>query len=182
MLKGAVGKVMWVGRATVFAVGLAVILALAFAAASMVLGVNGGRTLPGDYDHINPITQLVGSDAGANQVLSVDPLAMRRQIEVPRGYAQVNVSPTTVTLTGSKGIKGVVRHPSATGVYCFDLAFSPKTAVASAHINNNATVGTALGSAVPSGCPASHREAAAKTYAGNTSEALNDINFNIVFI
>jgi hypothetical protein len=73
MLKGAVSKVMWVGRATVFAVGLAVILALAFAAASMVLGVNGGRSLPGDYNQINPITQLAGSDVGANQVLNVAP-------------------------------------------------------------------------------------------------------------
>jgi hypothetical protein len=182
MLKGAVGKVMWVGRATVFAVGLAVILALAFATASMVFGVNGGRTLPGDYDHINPITQLVGSDGGANQVLSVDPMAMRRQIEVPRGYAQVNVSPTAVTTSGAKGINGVVRHPTQTGVYCFDLSFAPKTALASPFLTNNATIGTALGSAVPSGCPASHREAAAKTHAGNTSEALNDINFNIVFI
>jgi hypothetical protein len=109
MLKVAVAKVVWVGRATAFAVGLAVILALAFAAASLVLGVNGGRSLPGDYDQINPITQLVGTDAGANQVLDVDPLAMRRQIEVPRGYAQVNVTPTTVTLTGTKVINGVQR-------------------------------------------------------------------------
>jgi hypothetical protein len=180
MLKGAVGKVMWVGRATVFAVGLAVIMALAFAAASMVLGVNRGPSLSGDYNRIDPITQLVGSDAGAN--LNVDPLAMRRQIELPRGYAQVNVSGPAPTLSGAKGVKGVVRHPSATGVYCFDLAFSPKTALASANFNNNATVGTALGSGVPSGCPASHREAAAKTYAGNTSEERNDINFGIVFI
>ena len=70
MLKGAVG------RATVFAVGLAVILALAFAAASMVLGVNRGPSLSGDYNQINPITQLTGSSTGAN--LNVDPLARRR--------------------------------------------------------------------------------------------------------
>jgi preprotein translocase subunit SecE len=50
MLKGAVSKVMWVGRATMFAVGLAVILALAFVAASMVLGINAGGSIPGDYN------------------------------------------------------------------------------------------------------------------------------------
>jgi len=61
MLKSAASKVIWVGRATVFMVGLAVILALAFAAASTVLG---GRSLPGYYNQIDPITQLVGSDAG----------------------------------------------------------------------------------------------------------------------
>jgi len=38
MLRSTASKVMWVGRATVFAVGLAVILALMFVAASIVLG------------------------------------------------------------------------------------------------------------------------------------------------
>ena len=131
MLKGAVSKVMWVGRATVFAVGLAVILALA--AASMVLGVNGGRSIPGDYDQINPITQLVGSDAGADQALDVDPLAMRRT--PTQGYAQViptctSAAPPVCQFEDSKAVKGVTRtEPSvSTGkanLYCFDLAFTP---------------------------------------------------------
>jgi hypothetical protein len=95
---------------------------------------------------------------------------------------QVKVTPTTVTLTGSKGINGVQRSTTDTSVYCFDLTFSPRTAVASAHLNNNATVGTALGSGVPVGCAAPFRDAAARTYAGNTSDPHGDINFGIVFI
>jgi hypothetical protein len=181
MRKGAASKVMWVGRATVFAVGLAVILALAFAAASMVLGVNGGRSLPGDYNQINPITQLAGSDVGANQVLNVAPMAMRRQIEVPRGYAQVNVTPTTVTTSGAKGINGVQRSTTDNSVYCFDLKFAPKVAVASAHLNNDSTVGTVLGSGVPAGCAAPYRDAAARTY-GSDAAPVSVVNFGIVFI
>ena len=46
MLRTTASKVMWVGRTTVFAVGLVVILALMFVAANMVLGI-GGKSLPG---------------------------------------------------------------------------------------------------------------------------------------
>jgi hypothetical protein len=38
MARSVFGKVMWVGRATVFLVGLAVILALVFGAASVAFG------------------------------------------------------------------------------------------------------------------------------------------------
>lgn len=107
-------------------------------------------------------------------------MAARRQIEFPRGYAQVNVTSATVTLSGSKGINGV-RHTD-NSVYCFDLAFVPRVAVASANINNNATVGTVLGNGVPSGCPVGFKDAAARTYAANTSAPNSEINFGIVFI
>src|SRR5215210_2847302 len=105
MLRSTASKVMWVGRATVFAVGLAVILALMFVAASMVLGIGG---FSGRYNQLDSIPRLAAGDAGAEQALAVEPLATRRQIEFPRGYAQVKVAPT-VTLTGSKGINGVQR-------------------------------------------------------------------------
>jgi hypothetical protein len=173
MLKGAVSKVMWVGKTTVFLVCLAVILALVFGVVSMLLGTNGDRT--------NGITQLVGSDAGAERALAVEPLARRQQIELPRGYAQVNVTPTAVTLTGSKGINGVQRSTTDNSVYCFDLKFTPRTAVASAHINNDATVGTVLGSGVPAGCTAPYRDAAARTY-GSNAAPVSEVNFGIVFI
>jgi hypothetical protein len=108
-------------------------------------------------------------------------VAVRRQIEFPRGYAQVNVTSATVTLSGSKGINGVQRTDN--NVYCFDLTFAPRVAVASANINNNATVGTVLGGGVPSACPDGFRDAAARTYAANdaTSTPRSDINFGIVF-
>jgi len=41
MLKSATSKVMWVGRATVFVVGLAVILALVLGVATAAFGANG---------------------------------------------------------------------------------------------------------------------------------------------
>lgn len=109
-------------------------------------------------------------------------MAARRQIEFPRGYAQVNVTSATVTLAGSKGINGVRRSTTDNSVYCFDLAFTPRVAVASANINNNATVGTVLGTGVPSGCPVGFKDAAARTYAANTSAPNSEINFGIVFI
>jgi len=52
------------GRATVFLVGLVVILALMFGVVNMVLRANDGPSLSGDYNQVDPITQLVGSDAG----------------------------------------------------------------------------------------------------------------------
>lgn len=163
-------------------VGLVVILALIFGVVNMVLEANGGPSLSGDSNRIDPITQLVGSEAGADQALALEPLARQRQIEVPRGYAQVNVTSATVSLSGSKGINGVQRSTTDNSVYCFDLTFVPRTAVASANINNNATVGAVLGSGVPSSCPTGFRDAAAKTYAANTSAGLSDINFGIVII
>jgi len=53
MLRSAVSKVMWLGRATVFAVGLAVILALLFVAARMVLGAGGEPSIPGETGQTN---------------------------------------------------------------------------------------------------------------------------------
>jgi hypothetical protein len=181
MLRSTAGKVMWVGRATVFTVGLAVILALMFVAASMVLGI-GGETFSGRFNQIDPISRLAGSDAGAERGLAVEPMATRQQIEFPRGYAQVKVTAASVTLAGARGVNGVQRSTTESSLYCFDLTFSPRTAVASAHLNNNATVGTVLGSGVPAACPAPFRDAAARTFAANTSDKLSDINFGIVFI
>lgn len=181
MLRSTASKVVWAGRATVFAVGLAVILALMFVAASMVLGI-GGKSFSGTYNQIESNTRLADSDAGAEQALAVEPMATRQQIEFPRGYAQVKVTSTPITLAGARGINGVQRSTANSSVYCFDLTFTPRTAVASAHLNNNATVGTTLGSGVPTGCTAPYRDAAAKTYAANTSEERSDVNFGIVFI
>jgi hypothetical protein len=48
MIKSTLGKVMWVGRATVFVVGLAVILALVLGVASTAFGANGDNFLLGN--------------------------------------------------------------------------------------------------------------------------------------
>lgn len=179
MVSRAVGKIVWVGKGAVFLVGLVVILAVMFVVANALIGAGGGPSLSGESVPIDLISQP-GVDGGAG--LAVEPVARRRQVEFPRGYARVNVTDATVTFAGSKGINGVQRSATDTSVYCFDLTFAPRVAVASANINNNATVGTVLGSGVPAGCPTGFEDAAARTYAANTSAPNSEINFGIVFI
>ena len=63
MLRSAASKVMWVGRATVFVVGLAIILALVFGVATAGLagtGVGGIFNL-GKVNSVDRISQLIGS-------------------------------------------------------------------------------------------------------------------------
>jgi hypothetical protein len=64
MLRSAASKVMWVGRATVFMVGLAVILALLFGLASAALGANGKPLILGKAANTaTRVTGLVGNVA-----------------------------------------------------------------------------------------------------------------------
>ncbi len=59
------GKVMWVGRATVFLVGLAVILALTVGVATTALGANGQSFLLGRFNAATALTKLTGNVNGA---------------------------------------------------------------------------------------------------------------------
>jgi hypothetical protein len=72
MLRSALSKVMWVGRATVFLVGIAVILALLFGATTTALAGTGvGATFNlGQKNTVDRLSQLAGSTAGA--LLRVD--------------------------------------------------------------------------------------------------------------
>lgn len=163
----------------VFLAGFVAIFAVVFAAANALLGAGDGPSLSEESYRADPITQLAANgEAGLG--LAAEPVA-RRQIEYPRGHAQVNVTSATVTLSGSKGINGVQRSTTDNSLYCFDLTFAPRVAVASANTNNNAAVGTVLGNSVPSGCPAGFKDAA-KTYGANDLLPHSDINFGIVFI
>ena len=47
MARSAFSKVVWVGRATMFMVGLAVVLALVFGAATTALGATGANLILG---------------------------------------------------------------------------------------------------------------------------------------
>jgi hypothetical protein len=63
LLRSAASKVMWVGRATVFLVGLAVILAVVLGLATAALagtGVGAAFNL-GKTNTVNRLSQLVGS-------------------------------------------------------------------------------------------------------------------------
>ena len=72
MTNRLVGRVLWIGRATVFLVGLAVVLALLFGAASTALagtGVGAPFNL-GKTNSVNALSSLVGSTASS--MLKVD--------------------------------------------------------------------------------------------------------------
>jgi hypothetical protein len=174
---------MWVGRATVFAVGLVVILALLFALANMVFGTGGKLSIVGESDQTGGITQLVGSEAGAERVLDVDPVAKRQP---QQGYAHVNIedgNPDTPAFdpARSKGVNDVKIIPGSPYRYCFDLTFTPKVVVGSPFISNNATVATATPpDPFVSDCPEGYRDAAVNTYAANTSTG-TPVGFKIMF-
>jgi hypothetical protein len=83
----------------------------------------------------------------------------------------------------SRGVVDVLAIGSGSSrVYCFDLSFVPKVAAGSAFFANNATIAVWLpGQVDATGCPDTHADAAAKTLAGNTSDQVGDVNFNIIF-
>ncbi|HET7271649.1 MAG TPA: hypothetical protein VFI90_11260 [Rubrobacter sp.] len=60
MLRSAIGKVMWVGKATVFLVGLSVIIAVVLGVATMALAANGGAWRLGRNNVATAITRLGG--------------------------------------------------------------------------------------------------------------------------
>src|SRR3712207_1869327 len=87
MVKSVAKKVMLVGRATVFLVGLAVILALVLGMASTALGADGKPFLLGDSNVATKVSTLVKSGAGPALDLRVDsgaPLKVNSQTKVAK--------------------------------------------------------------------------------------------------
>lgn len=85
MLRSVVSRVMWVGRATVFLVGLAVILALIFGIASTAFGANGKPFLLGKKNVASAVSSLVKRGAGPAlklQVGSGPPMAVNSSKKV----------------------------------------------------------------------------------------------------
>jgi hypothetical protein len=85
MIRSAASKVMWVGRATVFLVGLAVILALVFGAASVAFGADADFFKVGRTNLADSVSRLTKSGAGPALDLRVDsgpPLAVNRATRV----------------------------------------------------------------------------------------------------
>jgi hypothetical protein len=204
MIRSAASKVMWVGRATVFLVGLAVILALLFGVASAALGANGNPLILGKAANTaSKITGLVKSGEGPALRLKVDsgpPLAVdsdaqvanlnadlvdgmhANDLETSRGYAHVTLAGNFDSTYPSKGVNDVLVPEGKPAVYCFDLTFTPVAAVGSPHLNNSAVIGTVTppNDAIVQNCPATHRDAAAHTY-GSSTGADAAINFQIIF-
>jgi hypothetical protein len=85
MLRSAASKVMWVGRATVFVVGLAVTVALLFGVATTALGANGDFFKLGKSNFASAVSVLDKSGAGPALRLLVDsgaPLAVNSSKKV----------------------------------------------------------------------------------------------------
>ncbi len=220
MIRNAASKVMWVGRTTVFLVGIAVILAVVLGMATMALAaVPGDPFRLGQVNSINnAVTTLKGSSAAA--MLAVDndsaattaraldlrvepgraPMRVTSDTRVanlnadkldgqdsseladPRAFAHIADEGAIDTAYPSKGVDGVVIPTGETSVYCFDLAFTPNAAVGSPFLTNSAVVATVTppNTILSNECPATHREAAAKTYGSSEGDDV-PINFQIVF-
>ncbi len=86
MIRSTASKVMWVGRATVFLVGLSVILALIFGVATTALGVNGNPLLLGKRNVASAISTLIKQGPGPALKLQVGagqpPLAVNSRARV----------------------------------------------------------------------------------------------------
>ena len=144
MLRSAASKVMWVGRATVFFVGLAVILALVFGIASRALGANGQAwilgqpnvataitSLGGDGGVDGPMVRLTNNDADANDT------ALDLRVQSGEAPMRVNSATKVANLNADEldgknaseiaGVNGLRRIGSASA----ENSLSPKSATAS---------------------------------------------------
>jgi hypothetical protein len=100
MVKSAAKKVMWVGRATVYMVGLAVILVLTVGVASAAFGADGGNFILGQSNSATAITKLAGSAGVAGPSLQIDnnstsPAATALDLQVEPGKAPMTVNSST---------------------------------------------------------------------------------------
>lgn len=104
-------KTMVVGRATVFLVGLAVILALVFGAASMALGASGQPFILGKNNAADALSRLTGNVNGsAMQVVNNNPDAndTALNLSVQSGEAPMRVnSDTKVTNLNADHVDGM---------------------------------------------------------------------------
>src|SRR5215207_3697003 len=112
MIRSAASKVIWVGRATVFLVGLAVILAVVFGVATAALAGTGvGATFNlGKINTVNRLSQLVGSTDNAmlrvdNNNAGTNATALNLQVEPGHTPMKVNSS-TKVANLNAEAVDG----------------------------------------------------------------------------
>jgi hypothetical protein len=97
MIRGALSKVMWVGRATVFVVGLAVILAMVMGLASAAFSATGGNFILGQSNSTDQPTTLVGQivDTTKSALVLKNPNGgSALQLQVNSGKAPMKVNST----------------------------------------------------------------------------------------
>jgi hypothetical protein len=109
MTRSIFSKVMWVGRATVFVVGLAVIVALTVGLATTALAGTGvgARFQLGQTNTVNAITKLVGSVAGPslqidNNSTNANATALDLQVEAGKAPMKVNSETKVANLNADK--------------------------------------------------------------------------------
>ncbi len=108
-MRTAASKVMWVGRATVFLVGLAVILAVVLGLATAALAGTGvGDTFNlGQLNTVNQISRLVGSTDNAmlrvdNDSAGANATALALQVEPGHAPMRVNSSTAVANLNADQ--------------------------------------------------------------------------------
>lgn len=103
MSRSAFSTVMWVGRATVFMVGLAVVLALLFGVATTALGATGGNFILGQSNAAAAVTRLVGNVPGGSALQVSNPSteagSRALQLGVSEGRAPLMVNAAAGTAT-----------------------------------------------------------------------------------
>jgi hypothetical protein len=95
MVRSTVSKIMWVGRATVFMVGLAVVLALVFGVATAALGAPVSTFKLGQINTSKAISTLVGAVSGSNLKIEntgTGANATALELKVPQGNAPLAVN------------------------------------------------------------------------------------------
>jgi len=131
MTKTIFKKVMWLGRATTFLVGLAVILALTVGLATTALAGTGvgARFQLGQTNTVNAITKLVGSVAGPslqidNNSTNAAATALDLQVEAGKAPMKVNSQTKVANLNADKldGVNlplsgGVIVDPPSVGAH-----------------------------------------------------------------
>jgi hypothetical protein len=100
MIRSVASKVMWVGRATVFLMGLALMLALVFGIASTAFGANGGNFILGSLNNTaTAITKLTGTVGGGPALQVSNPStatgSTALDLQVATGKAPMKVNRTT---------------------------------------------------------------------------------------
>ncbi len=107
MLRNAASKVMWVGRATVFLVGLAVILALVFGVATTAFGANGNPFLLGKSNVATALSKLTGNVNGsamqvANSNAGADDTALSLSVQAGEAPMRVNSGTKVANLNADR--------------------------------------------------------------------------------
>src|SRR5215218_4615476 len=100
MVRSVAKKVLWLGRATVFVMGLALMLALLFGMASTAFGANGGNFILGSLNNsATAITKLTGTVDGNPALRVSNPStatgSTALDLQVATGKAPMKVNRTT---------------------------------------------------------------------------------------